>query len=159
MEETQIQLTRFVLPPSKPRRVAEAMLAEDAASSGVSLSFVHPLMTSEEELWQNQHIYTRNSGILAQKSDGASVGKMQDTDFRRSSLVRSEGIWLWFPSHCCVSQELQNSCSELAATWIQKELKSERVQQKGFLVLRVLKLFLVVIVHLLDESSENENLK
>lgn len=50
MEETQIQLTRFVLPPSKPRRVAEATLAEDAASSGVSLSFVHPLMTSEEEL-------------------------------------------------------------------------------------------------------------
>lgn len=60
----------------------------------------------------------------------------------------------------------RRSCRIHAQNWLPREsrkrvleLKSERVQQKGFLVLRVLKLFLVVIVHLLDESSENENLK
>jgi len=39
-----------------------------------------------------------------------------------------------------------------------REVIAERVQPKGFLLCRVLRLVLVVIVHLLDESSENENL-
>lgn len=55
----------MLLPP-KPSGVAEAASAEYAASSGVSLSFINPLMTSEEDSRRGavtkQHLQTQKSG-------------------------------------------------------------------------------------------------